>query len=124
MTFLEVLLLIAAAGLALGLWTLLNPAPRLVIDERGILDRNLRIGWIRWNDIEGAYQPHAMDDTLAIRLCPHGRLSRKIGRRTGEAPEVDIRIDLTESDLSPVEVLQEIMARSGCSEPTERAPAR
>ena len=85
----------------------------------------MRIGWIRWNDIEGAYQPHAMDDTLSVRLCPNGRSSRRLRRRRVSAASdgIDIQLDLSGTDLSPVEILQEIMARSGCPETTHQATA-
>jgi hypothetical protein len=32
---------------------ILDRRPRLVIDERGILDRTLKVGVIEWHDIEG-----------------------------------------------------------------------
>ena len=125
MTVLEIFFLAAAAGSALVFWRLLNPPPRLVVNERGILDRSLRIGWIRWNDIEGAYQPHALDDTLSIRLCPDGRTSRRLRRRrtSGSTDTVDLKLDLAGTDMSAVEILQQIMARSGCPETTRSATA-
>ena len=59
-------------------WKTAHQAPRLEIGERGILDRTLGLGWIRWEEIEGAYQRRSLDqDSVFIRL----RLSRRIRRR-------------------------------------------
>lgn len=97
-------------------WKTVHPSPRLEIGERGILDRTLGLGWIRWDEIEGAYQRRSLDqDSVFIRL----RLSRRIRRRldalkTGPATlpddSLDIRLDLTGTDVTPVEIVQEIMA--------------
>ena len=34
---------------------LLDERPRIVIDDRGILDRTLRVGVVEWADIQGVY---------------------------------------------------------------------
>jgi hypothetical protein len=42
-------------GPVVFLWKLLDRRPRVVIDEYGIFDRMLGVGWITWPDIDGAY---------------------------------------------------------------------
>ena len=65
-------------GIVLLSWRLLDPALRFAVSERGIRDRTLGLGWIRWDEIEGAYQPTAHDrDGLRLKL----RLSRRLARR-------------------------------------------
>ena len=97
-------------------WKTVHHAPRLEIGERGILDRTLGLGWIRWEEIEGAYQRRALDqDSVFIRL----RLSRRIRRRleglknrpaASPSNSLDIQLDLTGSDVTPMDIVQEIMA--------------
>jgi len=97
-------------------WKTVHQAPRLEIGERGILDRTLGLGWIRWDEIEGAYQRRSLDqDCVFIRL----RLSRRIRRRlddlkrrpaTSPVHAFDIQLDLSGSDVTPVDIVQEIMA--------------
>jgi hypothetical protein len=103
-------------------WRLFNPAPRLEIGERGILDRSLGLGWIRWEEIEGVYQRRALEqDSVFLRLRPTERILRRIRRRedvatTGPVQPFDVRLDLADTGLSPVELVQEIMAH-GAVEP-------
>ncbi len=112
----EILFLVGAAGIALLLWRLLNPPRRVVIDERGILDRSLRVGWIRWDDIEGAYQPTSVDQTLSLRLRPDHRVARRLRRtrRAGHDGAVEVYVNLSGTDVSPLEILQLIMAKNAC----------
>jgi hypothetical protein len=109
-------------GIVLLSWHLLDPALRIAVSEKGIRDRTLGLGWIRWDEIEGAYQPTAHDrDGLRLRLRLTRRLARRLHRRSpdldGEVVgnSLDVRIDLTGADLSPAEVLQEILAHGGGS---------
>ena len=115
----EILFLVGAAGIALLLWRLLNPPRRVVIDERGILDRSLRVGWIRWDDIEGAYQPTSVDQTLSLRLRPDHRVARRLRRTRRAGPDdhdgtVNVYVNLSGTDVSPLEILQLIMAKNAC----------
>lgn len=98
-------------------WRTVHQAPRLEIGERGILDRTLGLGWIRWEEIEGAYQRRSIDqDSVFIRL----HLSRRIRRRldalkrkpaaSSPSDSLDVRLDLTGTDVTPVDIVQEIMA--------------
>jgi hypothetical protein len=99
-------------------WKTVHQSAKLEIGERGILDRTLGLGWIRWDEIEGAYQRRSLDqDSVFIRL----RLSRRIRRRLDglkrkptalPSHSLDIRLDLAGTDVTPVEVVQEIMAHN------------
>lgn len=120
-------LLVLLAGLAIlatWAWRLIHRATRLEFGERGILDRNLGLGWIRWDEIEGAYQRHALEQTsVFLRLRPTERILRRLGQRREAGPgragrSFDVRVDLTDADLTAVELVQEIMARG-----REAAPA-
>jgi hypothetical protein len=108
----------AVAGLLLIGWLIHRPSLRLHITERGILDRRLRLGWIHWDEIEGAYEPTLKDrDSLRLRLRATGRLRRKLGRLATEvAPgsrSVDVSLDLSGSGITPVELLQRILLYAG-----------
>jgi len=99
-------------------WRLFQPVPRLVIGERGILDRGAKLGWIRWDEIEGAYQRRSEDrDAVFLRLRATERLARRL-RRAGrkQAPPVgqafDLCLDLSDTGFSAVELVQEIMAHA------------
>ena len=107
---------LALAVLAL-LWRLVNPPPRLEIDERGILQRDLGWGWIPWEEIEGAYPPTANEtDTMRLRLTVTERLARilrkrrRLPRETPVEDSVEVRLDLAGSELNAIDVLQEILS--------------
>jgi len=115
----QLTLISIAVALAFVGWRLLNPPLRLLISDRGILDRSLRIGWIHWDEIEGAYQPTVDDrDSIRLKLRRTERLVRKLGsrpRRRARRPRqsVDVRLDLAGTDITPLEILQEILAHGG-----------
>jgi hypothetical protein len=116
MDLLVALGILGTLALLIWTWKVVHQGPRLEIGERGILDRTLGLGWIRWDEIEGAYQRRSSDlDSLFIRL----RISRRIRRRLdalkgrsspSRSNSVDVQLDLTGTDVSPVELVQEIMA--------------
>lgn len=97
----------------------LSARRRLVINDRGIRDPNLGLGWILWEEIEGLYPPTARGtETLHLRVRVSERLSRILRRRrrAGSSAEplsgaLDVRLDLAGSDVSAVEVLQRMLAR-------------
>lgn len=104
-----------AALLGFGLlmlgWRSLNPRPRLLIDERGIRHRDLQLGWIRWDEIEGAYPPTLDDgEALRLKLRLSERLRRRLRRRGSGS--VEVRVDLAGAGIGPLELLQEILART------------
>jgi hypothetical protein len=114
-------LLVALAGAALLIWGLRGARGALVVGERGLLARDHGLGWIRWNEIEGAYPPSVRDtDSLLLRLRLSERLSRRLRRRNPalEPPprpgeSFELRVDLSGAEMGPVELLQEIVRRGG-----------
>ena len=124
MSSMQALLIGAVVGLLLIGWLIQRPSLRLHITERGILDRRLRLGWIHWDEIEGAYEPSLQDrDSLRLRLRATRRLRRKLRRRATEvAPgskSVDVSLDLSGSDITPVELLQQILLYTGPRHPQQ-----
>lgn len=108
------------------LWRLVNPPPRLEMDERGILQRDLGWGWIPWEEIEGAYPPTANEaETVRLRLTVTERLARilrkrrRLPRETPVEDSVEIRLDLAGSELNAIEVLQEILSHDAEAIPAE-----
>ena len=87
--------------------------PRITIDEKGILDRTLRMGVIEWNDIDGAYlkrMPGATFICLQLRDAKKytSRLSPRVQRvvalneKLGATP---VSLNLTGVEAKPQEVL-------------------
>ena len=117
MTTIETILIAVAFALVVLLWFVLYPRPRLQLTERGFLDRDLRLGWIGWDEIEGAYTPSVKDaDGLRLRVRPGARLLRRLRRRSGSVATdgaYELRLDLSDSAVSPVELLQEVLSRTG-----------
>jgi hypothetical protein len=100
------------------LWVMLNPRPRLQLTDRGFFDRNLRLGWIGWDEIEGAYTPNKRDEALRLRLRPGEKLLRRLRGRDadiGGDGTCELSLDLSETDISSVELLQEVLSRSGAA---------
>jgi hypothetical protein len=111
------ILLTLAAGLAVVFWRALSPAPQVEVTERGILDRRLSLGWLDWDAIEGAYRPRSTEgDRLLLRVRVNERLGRRLSRRMDKGQplprQLELSLDLSGTQYSEVEVLQEIMARS------------
>jgi len=112
-----VLLLVISGAIAFVASWLVRSRPRLLVTDRGILDRSLGVGWICWDEIEGAYQSRP---GVALRLRPEARAARRL--RPGRAPAsatLTVRVNLSGSDVTPVELLQAVVARGGAAaEPT------
>ena len=126
MTTIEAVLIAVAFALVAVLWVVLYPRPRLQLTERGFLDRDLRLGWIGWDEIEGAYTPNVEDvEGLRLRIRPGSRLLRKLRRRNGDVAEngaFELRLDLSDAAVSPVELLQEVLSRTGSQTDEEPIP--
>ena len=87
--------------------------PRITIDEKGILDRTLRMGVVEWNDIDGAYlkrMPGATFICLQLRDAKKytSRLSPRVQRvvalneKLGATP---VSLNLTGVDAKPQDIL-------------------
>ncbi len=116
MDLFEVTLVAIGLSAALLLWRLLRPPGHFIIGKRGILDRDLGLGWILWDEIEGAYRTHH-GDAVCLRVRVSDRLAPRL-RRSGHATvahgSVEIPLALEGSSISEVQVLQEIL-RHGCN---------
>jgi len=111
------LLLVVSGAIAILASWLVRSRPRLVVTDRGILDRSLGVGWICWDEIEGAYQSRP---GVSLRLRPETRAARRLRRRSKAASEaLTVRVDLSGTDVTPVELLHAVVARGGAAdEPT------
>lgn len=99
-------------------WRLFQRTPRLVVSERGILDRSVGLGWIGWDEIEGAYQRRSQEqDAVILRLRASARLVGQLKRAgrseaSGVGDAFDLRLDLSDAEVTAVELVQEIMAHA------------
>ena len=127
MSTVETILIGIAFALVAILWVVLYPRPRLQMTERGFFDRNLRLGWIGWEEIEGAYTPNTHDvEGLRLRLRPGAKLLRRLRGRGDDARKdgtYELRLDLSETDISSVELLQEVLSLSGAARETTTGDA-
>ena len=78
----EAILLVTALATAALLLRMANPPAPVRIDAQGIFDRRLGLGRIRWDEIEGAWQPRDGSGLrVQLRLRVTERLSRVLRRR-------------------------------------------
>jgi hypothetical protein len=104
------LLVISAAITVLVSWVV-RSRTRLLVTDRGILDRSLGLGWICWDEIEGAYRSRP---GVSLRLRPETRAARRLLRQPdADRQELTVRVDLDGTDVTPVELLQAVVARGG-----------
>jgi len=69
------------AGSLVFLWQIFDSRPRLIIDERGILDRTLGVGVIHWADIEGAYTRSIQgNDFICLQLRNTDQYVRRLSK--------------------------------------------
>jgi hypothetical protein len=121
---LEWTLIVVLAGVLFAGWRLLGSSPRLSVSRRGIMLRESGLGWILWEEIEGAYPPSAGDaDSLFLKLRLSERLSRRLRRRNPEltprpraGESFELRLDLSGAEMSPMELLREVVARGRAPE--------
>jgi len=122
MSWLEVRIAARVSGWTARIWRQLRPAPPLAIGDRGIFDRRLGVGWIPWEQIEGAFRASREGDdpdTLFLRVRPTERQWRRLTRGrgpsdwSGPVPTlVDLPVDLAGADVSEVQILQEIVGHA------------
>ena len=110
----DVLVLAIGAGAAWLMWRLVHPRARLVIGDRGILDRSSGLGWIHWDEIEGAYRTRSdRDESVLLRVRCSERLARRLQARrsVGCTSSFEVPLALEGTSVSGVEVLQQILSR-------------
>jgi len=118
MGLLETASIVTGTLAALALWRWLVPRTNLVIGARGILDRRLGVGWILWDEIEGAYPMQAGGrDGVRLRVRVTDRLSQRLRRLCGRpvSGRVEVPLELDGTTVSGVELLQSILSHGGCN---------
>jgi len=112
-----VLASIVTTVLAIALvWRWLVLRRHLVINARGILDRRLGLGWILWEEIEGAYpMRRGTKDGLCLQVRVTDRLARNSDRICGKPVHgrIEVPLDLDGASMSGVEVLQCLVRHGG-----------
>ena len=104
----------------IGVWQLVDRRPRIVVDDRGILDRTLRVGVIEWADIEHL---HLSGDFVCLELrdpakytCRLSPVFRRLAalNRSLDFPELSINLIGTKVDRVRFtqRLKQELAARS------------
>lgn len=69
------------AGLIVSAWQIADSRPRLIIDERGVLDRTLGVGRIPWGDIEAAYvRSISGNDFICLELRNAAEYKRRLSK--------------------------------------------
>ena len=110
---------IAGSCALFGWWQFYDARPRVVIDDRGILDRTLAIGTIPWDDIQGVRlkwvhgHPHLCLDLrnsaryterLPTPLRPVVALNRQLGL-------TDLTVNLDGAEPSPEQIETAVKGR-------------
>ena len=115
--FFAAILALALVGLAV---LVLLPAPRVTFGDRGILDRSLGLGWVHWDEIDGAWMRREdRGEHLVLRVRVSPRLLPRLRRRShvlggAAAPEtVDLHVDLAGTGIASVDIVREIVGRTG-----------
>jgi hypothetical protein len=74
-------LLFFGAGIPIFVWQIADARPRLIIDERGVMDRTLGVGRIEWADVEGAYVAAISgNDFICLELRNPEKYRRKLSK--------------------------------------------
>ena len=119
----EATLIVVALALVGLLLRFANPPAPVRIDARGIFDRRLGLGCIPWDEIEGAWQPRdGSGRRVQLRLRVSKRLSRLLKRRSHDPvpAAVEVPVDLSGTELSGIEIIQEVVAHAI---PADSAPS-
>lgn len=112
-----VAVLFFGSGIPIFIWQIIDSRPRLVIDERGVIDRTLGVGRINWDDIDAAYVLSISgNDFICLelknperylqRLSPVKRAMAKANRQLGFT---DFNLNLSGVDARTDEVFELLM---------------
>jgi len=97
--------------------------PRLVIDDTGVLDRTLKIGLVRWDEIQGAALDFVDDEELICLQVRNPQEStkkisssrRKLAAANRDAGFAEVTLDLSGVAMATEDVLALIQQRSAKS---------
>ena len=107
-------------GIPVAVWQIADARPRLIIDERGVVDRTLGVGRIAWSDIEAAYvRSINRNDFICLELKDPEKYSHKLSKvkRAMAAANrglgfTDFSLNLSGVDVSTEEVFELIVKYS------------
>lgn len=124
------LLCFTAGLLAAAWWRRRARRSRVSCDDRGLFARELGLGRIPWEEIEGAYPPTRRDpDALFLRLRVSRSLAERLregaargGREPRPGETFDVRLDLSGATMTPAELLQAILLRGEAPRRATRRP--
>jgi hypothetical protein len=89
-----------ALGPAVFLWQLIDPRPRLIIDEHGIYDRTFGVGWIAWSDIDDAYMHSTQGvEFICLRVLDPSSYLGKLSWVRRRLAEVNRALGFTEFNV-------------------------
>src|SRR5881397_2362895 len=106
-------------------WQLFDTRPRLIIDDRGVWDRALKVGVVEWHDISDAYVKHIQGNPFVCialrdptkytrRLSPLLRRMASLNRALGFT---ELSLNLTGTDLDAEQIreliVKEMVVRRG-----------
>lgn len=105
------------SGIPIFVWQIIDSRPRLIIDDNGILDRTLGVGYIAWRDIEAAYvQSISGNDFICLELRNTEHYAQKLSnvKRAMTAANrglgfTDFNINLSGVDAKTDEVFELVM---------------
>ncbi len=114
-----IILVACGAGTLFAGWQFYDARPRLVIDDRGVLDRTFAIGVIAWNDITDVTLKRVQGRT---QLCLHLRNAAKYTTRlpptllrmvalNRELGLTDLSVDLTGLAGDPADLETNVRGR-------------
>ena len=105
------------SGIPVCIWQIADARPRLIIDERGVVDRTLGVGRIAWSDIEAAYVRSINgNDFICLELRNAEKYSQKLSKvkRAMAAANrslgfTDFNLNLSGVDANTAEVFELLM---------------
>ncbi len=76
-----IVLMFFGSGLLIFIWQIVDSRPRLIIDEKGVIDRTLGVGRIAWSDIKAAYvMSISENDFICLELKNPAKYVRKLSK--------------------------------------------
>lgn len=84
-----------------GALQLFDNSPRLIIDDRGVFDRTLKLGFIDWNDINNAFVKRIQGNAfICLELRDPGKYLGQLSPLLRQMVEVNKKLGFTEISLN------------------------
>jgi hypothetical protein len=88
-------------GGVVAVWQLVDSRPRLVIDERGVVDRTLGVGRIDWRDVKSAYVASINDnDFICLELRDPEKYRARLSNVRRALAKANLRLGFTDFSLN------------------------